>query len=145
MAFKRKSSGSFVDIASVKRRSGGAWVGVSTVKRRVSGAWVTVWSSLSVSTGNVSRTFTNSPASNSPATRTFATLTSVTASGGDGSFAWTRVSGSTLITATSPSAATTTFTVTNLPIGTNVSAIFRVTSAGATQDVTVSMTYESGL
>ena len=145
MAFKRKSSGSFVDIAAVKRRSGGAWVNISTVKRRISGAWVTVWSSLTVSTTNVSRTFTNSPASNSQATRTFATTASVTASGGDGSFAWTRISGSTLITATSPSAATTTFTVTNLPIGTGVSAVFRVTSGGATQDVTVNMSYESGL
>lgn len=145
MAFKRKSSGAFVDVASVKRRSGGAWVNVSTVKRRISGAWVTVWSSLTVSTNNVSRLFTNSPASSTPSTRTFSTTASVTASGGDGTFSWTRVSGSTSVTANSPSSATTTFQGANVPIGGSVSAVFRVTSGGSSQDVNVSLSYESGL
>lgn len=145
MAYKRKASGSLVDVASVKRKSAGAWVAASTVKKKISGAWVTVWSLLSVSTGVVSRTWTNSPASSTPATRTFSTIDSVTASGGDGSYSWARVSGSTSITANAPSAATTTFQAANVPIGGGVSAVFRVTSAGATQDVTVNMSYESGL
>lgn len=43
MAFKRKASGSMVDISSVKRRSGGGWVNVSNVYKRSGGAWVKVW------------------------------------------------------------------------------------------------------
>jgi hypothetical protein len=145
MAYKRKTGGTFVDVTNIRRRAGGAWVGVQQVRRRVAGAWVTVWTSLTVSTTTVSRIWTNSPASNSPATRTFSTTASVTASGGDGSYSWTRLSGSTSVTANSPSAATTTFQGANVPIGGSVSAVFRVTSAGATQDVTVTLSYESGL
>ncbi len=73
--------------------------------------------------------------------------TTVTATGGTSpyTYAWTRISGSTLITADSASAATTTFTGTPLVNNTTYDAVFRCTvtdSAAATKtvDVTVSIT-----
>jgi hypothetical protein len=76
--------------------------------------------------------------------------TVATASGGTGpyTYAWTRISGSTQITADAPSAATTTFSGT---IGAElVTATFRVTAtdaamATATADVSVSLEYANAL
>jgi hypothetical protein len=71
----------------------------------------------------------------------------VTATGGTSpyTYAWTRISGSTLITANSASAATTTFTGTPLVNNTTYDAVFRCTvtdnaAATKTVDVTVSIT-----
>jgi hypothetical protein len=76
--------------------------------------------------------------------------TVATASGGTGpyTYAWTRISGSTDITAGSPSSATTNFSGT-IEVGT-VNATFRVTAtdavlATATADVSVSLEYANAL
>ena len=73
--------------------------------------------------------------------------TTVTASGGTSpyTYAWTRNSGSTAISANSASAATTTFTGSSLASGTTYSAVFRCTvtdnaAATKTVDVNVSIT-----
>lgn len=73
--------------------------------------------------------------------------TTVTATGGTSpyTYAWTRISGSTSITANSASAATTTFTGSSLASGTTYDAVFRCTvtdnvAATKTVDVTVSIT-----
>ena len=107
--------------------------------------------SVSASPTNPSGTFTNSPASNEPATRVVSSdNTTATAAGGAGgyTYSWARISGSADITAASPTSATTNFSAT-VPIGTSLTAVFRVTatdaaSATATADVTVSLMYESG-
>lgn len=98
---------------------------------------------LSASPSSVAGLFTNSPPSSSPATRTV-TSNATTASGGTGSYSWARISGSTAINADAPSAATTTFSGT-VSVDTTISAVFRVTSGAETFDVSVSLTYESGL
>ncbi|CAB4153242.1 Tip attachment protein J [uncultured Caudovirales phage] len=71
----------------------------------------------------------------------------VTATGGTSpyTYAWTRLSGSTLITATTPSAATTTFTGATLTSGTTVTAVFRCTitdNVAATKTVDVNVSIE---
>lgn len=104
--------------------------------RRRSGA------TLLVSPNFASGLHTNSPASLSPSTRTVIS-SSVTASGGTGSYAWTRISGSTAINADAPSSATTTFSGT-VSISTSISATFRCTSGSETFDVPVDLNYESG-
>jgi hypothetical protein len=96
-------------------------------------------------TGSADRLFTNSPASASPSTRSFNSTTPLVASGGTGSYAWTRISGSTLLAAISPSSASTNIQGTDIPINTTVSAVFRVTSGSETVDRTVQFTYDSGL
>lgn len=86
---------------------------------------------------------TNSPPSNSPATRTVVS-NSVTASGGTGSYAWTRISGSTAIVADAASSATTTFSSTTVPVNSSQAATFRCTSGSETVDIPVDLLYESG-
>lgn len=95
--------------------------------------------------------FTNGPASLTPSTRviTSSPATVATGSGGTGSytFTWARISGSAAISATSPSAASTTFSAT-VGVDANVVAVFRVTVSdgitSATADVTVTLSYNSG-
>lgn len=70
--------------------------------------------------------------------------TTVTPTGGTSpyTYAWTRISGSTLITANSASAATTTFTGSSLASGTTYSAVFRCTvtdNVAATKTVDVNV------
>jgi hypothetical protein len=70
--------------------------------------------------------------------------TTVTPTGGTSpyTYAWTRISGSTLITANSASAATTTFTGATLASGTTYSAVFRCTvtdNVAATKTVDVNV------
>lgn len=100
-------------------------------------------SPLAVSPGTAFATFINSPASLTPSTRSLNTNT-VTASGGTGSYAWARVSGSTAITIDNASAASVFFSAT-VSVDSSVSAIWRVTSGAETVDVNVSINYESGL
>lgn len=83
------------------------------------------------------------------AAQTTASVTA-TASGGAGgtSYAWTRLTGSTGISADSPSAATTTFSASGLALGEQRTATFRLTatdsaSSTATADVSVSITRSS--
>jgi hypothetical protein len=48
MAIKRKSGGTFVDVAAVKRRSGGTWITVANVYRRSGGTWIKIWPTLTI-------------------------------------------------------------------------------------------------
>lgn len=98
-----------------------------------------------------SGTFTNSPASLTPSTRVIMSSPATVATGSDGTgsytFAWARISGSAAISATAPSAASTTFSAT-VGVDDSVSAVFRVTVSdgitSATADVTVTLSYNSG-
>lgn len=99
---------------------------------------------LQVAPASADGVHTNAPPSASPATRSV-TSNTVTATGGTGSYAWTRISGSTAITANAPSAATTDFGSTTVPIDGNQAAVFRCTSGAETVDVPVDLSYESGL
>lgn len=108
--------------------------------------------SVSLNSGFASGSFINSPASNSPPTRAVATTpaTVATPSGGTApyTYAWTRISGSTAISADSPSSASTTFSG-SVGVNAVISAVFRVTvtdasAATATADVNVDLQYDSG-
>ena len=108
--------------------------------------------SLSVNSTVAAGSFTNDPPSNAPTSRTVSTspTSTATASGGAGgyTYAWTRISGSTAITASNPSSASTTFSG-SVPINTLITAVFRCTvtdsaSNTASQDVSVSLAYENG-
>jgi len=143
--------------ASFARRwDGSAWVD-ATVRRWDGSAWVVVFPiavplSVSLNSASAQNNFVNSPAANTPPDRQLTTSpdTVATPSGGTPgyTYSWTRISGSTAITAGSPTSASTSFSGT-VPIGGSISAVFRVTvtdSAGATAtaDVTVSFSYDSG-
>jgi hypothetical protein len=99
---------------------------------------------LDVTPGTASGLVVNSPPSMTPST-TAVTSEVVTATGGTGSYAWTRISGSTAINANAPSAASTDFTSTTVPVDGSQSAVFRCTSGSETVDVPVDLSYESGL
>lgn len=114
------------------------------------GAAGSVGGALSVTTtGSPTSTSTCTGASCKTSRKVQSGIVTAVASGGTGTavktYAWARVSGSTAITATTPSAAATYFSAT---VGANatLSAVFRVTvndgSTTATADVTVSLTYE---
>lgn len=98
---------------------------------------------LSASPSSVAGLHTNSPPSSTPSTRVI-TSNATTATGGTGSYSWAYLSGSTAISADAPSSATTTFSGT-VSVDTTISAVFRVTSGAETFDVSVNLTYESGL
>ena len=107
--------------------------------------------SLSLSSASAGFTFTNSPPSLTPSTREL-TSDTITGTASHGTtpytFAWSRVSGSTAITATNPTSNISTFTAT-VSVDTFVEAVFRLTvtdaqGAQATADVTVILTYHSG-
>jgi hypothetical protein len=72
---------------------------------------------------------------------TTATVTATLVGGTAATYAWTRLSGSTAISANSPSSAATTFTATGVGVGTTVSAVFRCTiNSSDTADISVSCT-----
>lgn len=96
--------------------------------------------SASVSVGTISHVYSGSATATSEST-------TVTATGGTPgyTYAWTRVSGSTDISADSASAATTTFSVVSMADGATKSAIFRCTvtdSTAATYTIDVSVGFE---
>ena len=104
---------------------------------------------LAAATASISATL-NATASVSSLSKTGTTAslttasTTITPTGGSTpyTYAWTRISGSTLIAADSASAATTTFTGTTLASGTTYSAVFRCTvtdNAAATKTVDVNV------
>lgn len=54
MTLKRKSAGSFVDIATnVSRRASGAWANIDIIRRRASGAWTVAWRRITLSTQEI--------------------------------------------------------------------------------------------
>ncbi len=143
--------------ASFARRwDGSAWVD-ATVRRWDGSAWVVVFPiaiplSVSLDSTSAQSTFVNSPAANTPPDRLLTTSPNSVATPSGGTpgytYSWTRISGSTAITAGSPTSASTSFSGT-VPVSGAISAVFRVTvtdsvGATATADVTVSLTYDSG-
>ena len=148
MTINRKSGGTPVSLLTFKRAASGTWVDLTIGKRRLAGAWVdvlpvgplTVSASPSDVTGTEFRSEPGAP-SGVPVTSDPCTAT---ASGGSGAktFAWTKISGSAVIVADSPTSATTTFSG-NVLKNAIPSAVFRVTvtdsTGSATADVTVSL------
>lgn len=112
---KRWNGSAFVTVSTFKRWNGSAFVDVTTVKRWDGAAWVdTGWGG-----GGGSFTATISPGHadgfGSPVGGLVEQVTTnsvtVTPSGGTGpyTYAWTRISGSPTLSATSPATATTAF------------------------------------
>lgn len=113
MTFKRWDGASWIDCTTKKRWDGAAWVNLTVAKRWDGTTWVDFLggggSGLSAvaAPGSAYGIVTNN--------NLFVTVTSnsvtVTASGGTGpyTYAWTRLSGDSAVSATSPTAATTTF------------------------------------
>lgn len=143
--------------ASFARRwDGSAWVD-ATVRRWDGSAWVVVFPiaiplSVSLNSTFAQSNFVNSPAANTPPDRLLTTSPNSVATPSGGTpgytYSWTRISGSTAITAGSPTSASTSFSGT-VPVNSVISAVFRVTvtdsvGATATADVTVSFAYDSG-
>lgn len=144
---KRWDGSSFVDLTTKKRWDGASWVDLTIGKRWDGTTWVDCLSgggsglSATVSPGSVSGLVVDDA--------TFVTVTSnsatVTATGGAGpyTYAWARVTGSSAVSATSPAAATTTFSAT-VPLWGMRLATMRCTitdslSATVTVDVVVEL------
>ena len=112
-----------------RRRSGSSWVTAAKVDRRLGNAWVRVWNaytaihSVYCSPGTVSNT-----AQTGSGTRFSGTATAH-ASGGTGSYtyAWALHEGSSAITASSPSARSTTFQSYFANVTESRHAVFKVT------------------
>lgn len=151
MAHKRSDGTSFTDITTLERYDGSAWVAVSTVKRYDGSAWVdTGWGgggggalSATASPGSVDENIVIPD--EDLASTVISDAVTVTAAGGTApyTYAWSRMSGSSSVAVTSPTAATTTFEAV-IYRGLSRSAVFRctVTDAAmdtATVDVSVSL------
>lgn len=145
---KRWDGAAWTTVSAIKRWDGAAWVDVAAVKRWDGSAWVdTGWGggggglSATVSPGTAEGFGTGEE----PAELVISNSVTVTPTGGTGpyTYAWTRLSGSSSIYATSPTAATTTFHAT-IYIGPSRTATFRCTvtdslSATAVVDVPVTI------
>lgn len=157
MALKRWDGAAYVDLTTLKRWDGASWVDLTIAKRWDGAAWQDLagfggGSGFSATADKaVCEGFVFDPA---PAPL-FATVTSesvvVNATGGTGpyTYAWTRVSGDSAISATSPAAATTTFTAT-VPRDGERTGVWRCTvtdslAATAFVDVSVALTYATDL
>lgn len=148
---KRWDGSAFVDLTVKKRWDGTSWVNLTISKRWDGAAWVDFFAAgsgfgVTIAPGSAS----GSVAASQPQFRTV-TSNSVTATpaGGTGpyTYSWTKVSGASSISATSPTAATTTFSALVAKDST-VDAVWRVTvtdslSATATADVVIELSYQA--
>lgn len=127
--YRIKKSGAWADMTQIRRRSGGGWVQPSTVKRRSGGTWITVWTSYTAIHSAYCSPGTVSNIVQTGAGTRFTPSTTVHASGGTGTYTytWARHSGNGLITASSPSARTTTFQTYFNNVTESRSAVFRCT------------------
>lgn len=151
MTTKRWDGATWVDVASIKRWDGAAWVAITTYKRWDGSAWIDI-AIPGGGGGSFSVTISPGTASGlvvSDALNVTVTSNSVTAtpSGGTGpyTYAWTRFSGDSAVSANSPSSATTTFSAI-VPKWDSREATMRVTvtdslSATATADIFVGLTH----
>lgn len=121
MTMKRWDGAAYQDIATAKRWDGAAWVDLTIAKRWDGAAWIDIplpgggGAGLSAT---ISQSSVNGTESGIEPAPLFATVTSfppvtVTATGGMGAgptYVWQRISGSSSISATAPTSATTSFT-----------------------------------
>lgn len=152
MTFKRWDGAAYVDVTTKKRWDGVSWVDLTVAKRWDGASWVDFLGgggsglSVTISPGSAyGFLFDPEPAP------LFATVTTnsvtATAAGGTGpyTYAWTKVSGDSALSANSPAAATTTFSA-NVAKNDERSGVWRVTAtdslaATATADITVRVEY----
>lgn len=129
----RKSGGSNVALTTRFRKSGGANVALTIAKRRLSGAWVDVISFLSAAPNPCDGQASGMTLSGS------VTSASCVVTGFSGACAWTYVSGATLsISSTTATTVSWQATVTGAIPKT---AVWRVTNAGNTYDVAITLTW----
>ena len=159
MTAKRWDGAAYQDIVTRKRWDGSSWVDITIAKRWDGAAWQDIIFAGGGGGGSLSVTLNKAGVSGdaflpepAPTTQTLTTdSVTATAAGGTGgpyTYAWTRLSGSSAISANSPSAATTTFTaICNKNIARE--GVWRVTASdgvlSATADVNVSLLYETDL
>lgn len=114
MALKRWDGAVYVDLTTMKRWDGASWIDLTVAKRWDGATWV----DMGAPSGSLSATVNPASAegqeiySGEAFTEVFSNPVTVTSTGGSGAgptFAWTRLSGSSAVSATSPSSATTTF------------------------------------
>jgi hypothetical protein len=148
VAFYRKSGGSNIAPATVKRRSGGSWVDVQNIYRRSGGAWVTVWSSYRPLSLSLPAYVDGYGPAGKPIHDEQASATAVASDGrAPLTFAWTFVSGSTIIRNTTPSSNTAVFKCSSGPISMafTETAVWRCTVSdgisSAYRDTTVTFTF----
>jgi hypothetical protein len=125
MAFYRKSGSSNVTPPTVRRRSGSGWANVQTVRRRSSGSWVTVWTAYTPVSASTSPTMVTGLGAGVGTQTVNSGYTTTAGINGTGSytFAWEKVSGTTLLVSAATSA-TTRFSL-SLAKGATASAVYR--------------------
>ena len=151
MTMKRWDGAAFQDLATAKRWDGASWVDLTVAKRWDGTSWVDIplpgggAGSLSATANKAlcqGFRFGIEPA---PLFRTATSESvTVTATGGMGTgptFSWARVSGSSAVSANSPTSATTTFSAT-LGANQSASAVFRCTVTRGVETVTIDVIVE---
>lgn len=151
MTLKRWDGAVWVDLTTLKRWDGAAWVDLTTAKRWDGAAWVDLAGFGGGSGFSVTVAPAGASGSVTGASPLFKVVTSnsvtATPTGGTGpyTYSWTKVTGSSSISAASPTAATTTFSAT-VGRGSVVQATWRITvtdslSATTTADISVELEY----
>ncbi len=148
MPTKRRSGASWVDPTAVRRRNGTSWIATTFIRRRSGGAWVEAWPNYTPLSATAAPANAYGWSTGSTTTGTVQSeAVTATPSGGSGSFTynWALVSGSSAVTAVSPSSATTSFRSTG--VSTSRTAVFRCTvsdgiTSATTNDVNVTLEYE---
>lgn len=139
----RKSGGSNVALTTLKRRSGSSWVAIQNGYRRAAGAWVRIYTAVAASASPTS--VGGSTATSGQAVSTSTTTASLTGATPTG-FSWTRISGSTSVSITNPTNATTAFSGAPTKLNPTLTAAFQctITYAGGsavTNSVTATINY----
>lgn len=149
MTMKRWDGAAFQDLATAKRWDGASWIDLTVAKRWDGASWADI-PLPGGGAGDLSATASRSTCDgtvivDAPAPL-FRNITSntvtITATGGTGvgpTYSWARVSGSSAISATVPTGATTAFTAS---VGSNqtLSAVFRCTITRGAESVTIDVT-----
>lgn len=157
MTAKRWDGTAYQDILTTKKRwNGTSWVDLTVAKRWDGAAWQDIpglfGGALSASTSPaVVEGFVDILEPAPPVTAVTSSACTATASGGTGpyTYAWTYVSGSSAISADSPTGASTTFTA-NVSKNGSKSAVWKVTvtdslSATASANVSIDLYYTTGV
>lgn len=145
---KRWDGATWVDLTTAKRWDGSAWVDLTIAKRWDGASWVDIplpgggggalaATVAPASAWNIFYDFIPSPLFRTLTTNSV-TVTSTGGSGAGPTYAWTRISGSSAISANSPTSASTTFSGS---VGRNqrIDATFRCTVTRGVDSVTVTV------